>query len=404
MKKTTSIALVGISGYAASYLSSLLDQGAERQIEIVGIVDPYPERCTRIEDVRRRNIPVYSTLKELYAPHQPELIVISTPIHLHCSQTCFALTHGSFVLCEKPLGAVIQEAEAMAEAERRSGKWVAIGYQWSFSRAIQTLKQDIQRGLFGRPRRMKSLVLWPRTDQYYARGWAGKIRDEKGAWILDSPVNNAAAHYLHNMFYLLGEKINTSGIPVEVTAELYRANPIENYDTAALRTRTENGVEILFFVSHAVNQNQGPIFLYEFDHAVVHYNAAEDEVTARFRDGRIKSYGSPNSNDLNKLWDSLAAIRTGESIACGVEAAKSQTLCHNGVQESMPEIGGFPENLIRTSQTAEGRQTWVQGLAETLFKCYDENVLPAEINIPWSKKGQTIPLKSYRRFPSFASI
>ena len=40
-------------------------------------------------------------------------------------------------------------------------KIVAIGYQWSFSDAIQKLKADVIAGIFGKPRRLKTLVLWP---------------------------------------------------------------------------------------------------------------------------------------------------------------------------------------------------------------------------------------------------
>ena len=129
---------------------------------------------------------------------------------------------------------------------------MAVGYQWSFSPAVQALKDDIRSGLFGAARKLKCLYLWPRDEGYYARNdWAGKRKDAEGAWVLDSPVQNAMAHDLHNMFYVLGKTRETSARPAEVEAELYRANAIENFDTAAARIRTEEGVEILFFVSHA---------------------------------------------------------------------------------------------------------------------------------------------------------
>jgi len=41
-----------------------------------------------------------------------------------------------------------------------------IGYQWSYSEGIQSLKKDILSGLFGKPIRMKSLCLWPRDFAY----------------------------------------------------------------------------------------------------------------------------------------------------------------------------------------------------------------------------------------------
>ncbi len=103
-------------------------------------------------------------------------------------------------------------------------------------------------GVFGRAVRLKTITLWPRTHSHYARSrWAGRIKDDHGSWVLDSPVNNATAHYLHNMLYLLGKTTNSSARPASVEAELYRANNIENYDTGALRIKTEEGAEIFSF-------------------------------------------------------------------------------------------------------------------------------------------------------------
>ncbi len=109
------------------------------------------------------------------------------------------------------------------------------------SRAIQELKKDVRDGVLGRPVRFKCLVLWPRPISYFQRNdWAGKIRSESGAWIFDSPVHNATAHYLHNLFFLLGDDPASSAMPLDVQAECYRVNAIENYDAAAVRCHVAN--------------------------------------------------------------------------------------------------------------------------------------------------------------------
>ncbi len=51
------------------------------------------------------------------------------------------------------------------------------------------------------------------------------MRDGKGHWILDSPANNAMAHDLHNMFYILGLTRETSARP----ARLIREKPQEEF-------------------------------------------------------------------------------------------------------------------------------------------------------------------------------
>src|SRR5207249_2746382 len=121
-----------------------------------------------------------------------DLVVVCTPPQLHSLHVCLALEHHSHVLCEKPLCVTPDQARQMLAARDRAGKDVTIGYQWSLADAIQRLKSEILSGVFGKPRRLRTLVLWPRDETYYRRNrWAGRVRDADGNWILDSPVNNA---------------------------------------------------------------------------------------------------------------------------------------------------------------------------------------------------------------------
>jgi predicted dehydrogenase len=380
------ILLVGIGGYGRNYLSCLLDSPAQESFRIAGVVDPYPARCERIAEVRRRNIGVYSTMADFYgAGGSADLTVIASPIQFHASQTCIALERGSHVLCEKPLCATVEQAHRMLAARDRAGKQVAIGYQWSFSNAIQQLKSDIMTGMFGRPLRMRTLALWPRDEAYYARNrWAGALRDSRGNWVLDSPANNALAHYLHNMFYVLGPAIDRSAVPTTLTAELYRANNIQNYDTVALRCATDIGAEILFLGSHAVDAKIGPIVEYQFEKGAVHYSAQNGEnIVAVFVDGSKREYGSPAEPFDRKLWATIDAILTGQPAPCGIEASLSHTACVDGAQQSAMGIAQFPPSLIRVTGEPPERITCVEGLSETLRQCYEQWKLPCEMGACW---------------------
>ena len=66
-------------------------------------------------------------------------------------------------MCEKPLAGTMADALKMVDAARNSKGFAAIGYQWSFSQAVQTLKKDILDGAFGAAIRMKTLVCFPRA-------------------------------------------------------------------------------------------------------------------------------------------------------------------------------------------------------------------------------------------------
>lgn len=403
MPKTTNVVLVGLGGYGSFYVNAVLDKAAGRNIKVVGAVDPFADRCKRLADLREAGIPLYDTLEQFYARDTAELVTIATPIHLHCPMVCQALEHDSNVLCEKPLGATIQEARQMIDARDDAGRFVAIGYQWSYSKAVQDLKADIRAGRLGRPKAAKTITLWPRDKTYYGRsGWAGMLRDAQGRWILDSPVNNATAHYLHNMFYLLGPAVDRSAFPVRVTAELYRANPITNYDTGAMRCTTDSGVEICYYASHAVCQTHGPEMIMTLEEATVAFGGRNSRMIATFRNGATKDYGDPFADAENKLWCSVEAAR-GEKgkVLCPPEAASAQTLCINGMAESMPRIVEFPRDLLRKTGEGEKIVTYVDGLDSALKRCYLEGKVPSEIgSLAWAASGRTVDLRSYNHFPS----
>ena len=291
--KEVSIAMVALGGYGNSYLGYLFNASPKAGIKLVAGIDPNPVGCRFLANFEEQKIPLYPNLEAFYMQGWADLVIIAAPIHLHMPYTRTALEHGSNVLCEKPVAATIQEAREMLRAEAANPGFVGIGYQWSFSSAMQNLKNDILNGVLGRPLRFRTKILWPRTSNYYQRNtWAARIKTAAGDWVLDSPANNATAHYLHNCMYVLGETRETSANLIDVQAELYRANQIENYDTAAIRCHTDAGVEILFYTAHPVPNTIGPILSYEFEEAVVDFDASDSRLRAHFHSGEVKDYGN----------------------------------------------------------------------------------------------------------------
>jgi len=400
MAKKISIVLVGAGGYGNIYVRELLSNMDKGKFSIIGVVDPNPQSCNYLKELEDIHIPFFKTIEEFYKVNNADLAVISTPIQYHASQSCYAMMHGSNVLCEKPVSATIQDALKMSEISNKTGKFLAIGYQLSFSDAVLELKRDIMAGRLGSPIRLKTIVLWPRDKKYFSRKWAAKIKDEAGNWVLDSVANNATAHYLNNMLFVLGEKEDGSIYPSEVKAELCRANNIENFDTVAAEISTEKGVDIMFYASHAVNESIGPIFYYEFENAIVTYTHEKKynyNIIARFTDGTIRNYGNPFENEANKLWTCIdAAAGLSMDITCKVETAIPHIICINGMQESMPDIINFPASLIRSE--GEPELVWVEGLKQLLLDCYEDWTLPSAKETLWAKAGKKIKLAGYTCF------
>ena len=382
MAKPISIVLVGLGGYGEFYIRALLDHRDDQRFRIVGGVT---RSCRCPRKLHQYGAAAFPDLDSFYKNQRADLAVISSPIHLHAELTCLALSHGSHVLCEKPAAATVQDVNRMITVRDRASRLVAIGYQWSFRPPIQQLKADLMAGIFGRPLRARCLCLWPRDLTYYSRNdWAGAKQDAAGRWILDSPVNNAMAHSLHNLLYLLGDQVDRAVEPVEVCAELYRANDIENFDTAVARIKTAAGTEVLFVGSHAVSENVDPRFAIECERATIEYAGPGSDIVASGVDGSTRSYEDPAAGDqTEKLWQTLAAVESGQPVVCGLEAARSQVVCVSELQDAWPDIAVFPPQLVRRSGPTDQQLIWVEGLSQMLHSCYEQFALPGELGVNW---------------------
>ncbi|MCP3030264.1 Gfo/Idh/MocA family oxidoreductase [Halobacillus sp. A1] len=385
------ILIVGIAGYGELYVKALMEQN--RLSWVKGVVDIYPEHSSYFKTIIEMGIPIFSSLEEFYEVANADLAIISTPIHLHAPQAIKAMKNGSHVLCEKPMSGSWQEAEQMRKVRDQTGRFLAVGFNWSFTDSVNDLKNDINRGLFGKPLRGRTIVLWPRNEAYYNRcNWAGKLYGPNGEAIFDSIANNAASHFFHHLLYVLGETEEQSAKLHSLDIELYRANPIETFDTCALRAKTDQSVELMYFASHALNKEYGPEFELEFEEATIHYKV-DSKMKAIWHNGREKDYGDPESEHMRKLDICIQKALKGETnIRCGIEASYSHMLAIKSMHEAVPEIPTVSYPYIQ--KDPETTITSIIGLEDTLMNCYKKRILPKETDSIWTNCGNIIEISS----------
>jgi len=210
-----SVVLVGVGGYGLTYVNALLDQVQPARRHGVGVVDPSLTLQAYRRDPRARH-PGVRGAASLYRPapgrvggdldaHPP-----AWPADLRGARPRLARA------VREPRRPTIQEVAACRPARDRTGALVAIGYQWSFSEAVQALKADILLGRFGTPKRLRTLVLWPRNGPTTGATTGPALRNSHGR-LGYSPVNNATAHLLHNHVLRAGSALGSSAMPVRVT-------------------------------------------------------------------------------------------------------------------------------------------------------------------------------------------
>lgn len=375
MKKTDTV-LVGIGGYGNGYVKEAFDGASREFVNVVAAVEPFPDSAKNIGLIRERNIPVYCSLEEFLRHGKAELAVLCTPIAFHAEQIIACMEHGMDVLCEKPLCADEKDIDRIRAVRDKTGKHLLVGFQWSCNPAILAAKRDITAGIYGKPTELKTLVLFPRGDSYFHRstGWAGKIYDAEGRAVYDSVANNAAAHYLHNLFFMMGDAPCNSRMPDDVYAELGRANPIENFDTAVISCKI-NGAEATFIASHATREEVNPVFRFTFERGVIFNvspfppenaaaDAEPDEIIGILADGSRRSYGKAlGGGDFSKLGIAARIAQGVPMDGCTLEGAEVHTRVISHIQRDFP-IRDF-QNLRR-----EGDMNVVEGLYDLLIDLY----------------------------------
>ena len=142
------VTIVGCGAISRLFYVPTLKALAEPDaLRVTEIVDPAAENLNRLAedfpDARR-----FATIEEA-GIGRDHLVIVASPPRFHAAQSIFALGKGAAVLCEKPMAASIEDAEAMAVAARAEKGILAIGLYRRFFQATEAIRGLIQMQTFG---------------------------------------------------------------------------------------------------------------------------------------------------------------------------------------------------------------------------------------------------------------
>ena len=301
-----------------------------------------------------------------------DLCLIPTGIPWHARMTLAALAAGAHVLVEKPLAGSLSEVAAIRAAEQSTGRFVAVGFQDIYSPVNRWLKEQICAGAIGRLQAVQFLGLWPRPAAYFTRNpWAGRLY-ANGTQVLDSPLNNAFAHFVNLCLYFAGPSPESAASVQIESAELLRAHAIESFDTSVVQARSPEGVAFWFGATHTCRKVCEPEICLEGTAGRIEWKH-ERSCVVLHTDGRREERILPDiTANRQSMFDAvLAKLRSPDTLVCSTALAERHTAFVEAVHAAT-SVQPVPPELVSWEHPAAGSALVpvVNGLEAALARAF----------------------------------
>lgn len=158
------VGLVGIGGMGMVHFN------AYRRLKNARVVAVADIRCDMArEKAKDTDARIYSSLDELLANEECDMIDICSPSYLHTEMAIKALRAGCNVLCEKPMSISTADTGKVIEAAKKHGKLFMTAHVVRFMQPYRYLRSVIEKGELGKlvhldMKRLSGIPLWSWDD------------------------------------------------------------------------------------------------------------------------------------------------------------------------------------------------------------------------------------------------
>ncbi|MGI8499193.1 MAG: Gfo/Idh/MocA family protein [Gemmatimonadaceae bacterium] len=220
MKPPIRIGVVGVG--AISQLAHLPVLSKMRGAQLVALCDNDVPKARALAE--RFDVPdVYEDIEDLLAVDDLDVVVISTPNHLHEPHVLSALQSKVHVMCERPLSLTSRGVERILAAAARADRKVAVANNHRFRSDVQALSAFLRGGELGKLTGIRAGAYQPRRP---TEGWRHR-RAEAGGGV-----------FLEQGFPLLDLALWLADFPepVRVSAHMERGKAMSAVEDAMLVT------------------------------------------------------------------------------------------------------------------------------------------------------------------------
>ena len=194
MSEKINCAIAGLGGMGKVHVQAAVDSPF---VDKVYGVDFSPEETAK-RCAEQKILP--SDWKTVLADPTVKIVCIASPNDLHIPQATEALLAGKAVLCEKPMGNTLEDAQKLLEVKNSVNGFLQIGFELHYSTLYTKTKEWIDSGLIGKPLNIQCRYFCSapkNTNSWRNRGEGNFLIGEK------------LSHYLDLQRWWFGTKIKT---------------------------------------------------------------------------------------------------------------------------------------------------------------------------------------------------
>ncbi|MFW5329118.1 Gfo/Idh/MocA family protein [Hydrogenophaga sp. ZJX-1] len=198
--------------------------GRSPQLALAGIADPTDAGR---ELANSLGVPWAASHGELLERVKPQGAIVATPNATHVPVALDCLARGVATLVEKPVADTVAEAQALVDAQARSGVPVLVGHHRRHNPINRRAREIVASGRLGHIVTANVMATFLKPEPYFEAAW----RRQPGG----GPVLINLIHEIDQLRFLCGEITQVQAI----SSNAVRGFAVE--DTAAALLRFENG-------------------------------------------------------------------------------------------------------------------------------------------------------------------
>ena len=193
------LALAGAGAFGRKHLDAIARiDGAE----VISVIDRSAEATEPV--AKDYGIAHWgTTLDESLALDEVDAVILATPTQMHAAQAVACMEAGKHVLVEIPLADSLADAEAVADAQRRTGLTAMVGHVRRFNPSHQWVHNKITAGEFN--------IQQMDVQTYFFRRTNTNALGEPRTWT-DHLLWHHAAHTVDLFAYQTGEEVVSANV------------------------------------------------------------------------------------------------------------------------------------------------------------------------------------------------